>query len=182
MTERSVIKPAMPMWKRITGFAVVGVLLAGLLAALITPAVRNAPSPLVGKAATPFTLELLSGGQGSLSAYRGRVIVLNFWGSWCVPCRAEAPALREFAARYASRGAVLIGVTVKDKPDDARAFLAEFNLTNPNFYDADGRIGVLYGLTGVPETYIIDREGVIRHKYFGPISFETLEQKVKEYL
>ncbi len=85
MTERSVIKPAVPLWKRIAGFAILGVLLAGLLAALLTPTSRNAPSPLVGKPATLFTLELLGGGRQSLSAYRGRVTVLNFWGSWCVP-------------------------------------------------------------------------------------------------
>jgi cytochrome c biogenesis protein CcmG/thiol:disulfide interchange protein DsbE len=185
MTNQTLPKQARPPWIKFAGFTALALLLAGLLAALLVTPARYTPSPLVGQPAAGFTLERLggdSGGMGSLSDYRGKVVVLNFWGSWCAPCRTEAPDLRAFDERNRSKGVALVGVTVKDKPKNSLAFLEEFGLTNPNFDDPIGRVNVEYGLTGVPETYIIDRSGVIRQKFFGPQTLETLERAVKEYL
>jgi cytochrome c biogenesis protein CcmG/thiol:disulfide interchange protein DsbE len=190
MTDQPIPKTARPRWIKFAGFTALALLLAGLLAALLVTPARYTPSPLVGQPAAGFTLERLGGGTGgtgssstgSLADYRGKVVVLNFWGSWCAPCRTEAPDLRAFDDRNRSKGVALVGVTVKDKPKDSVKFLEEFGLTNPNFDDPIGRVNVEYGLTGVPETYIIDRSGVIRQKFFGPQTLETLERAVKEYL
>ncbi|GBD15558.1 Thiol-disulfide oxidoreductase ResA [bacterium HR26] len=134
-----------------------------------------------GRLAPGFTLTTFDGRPMSLAAYRGRTVVLNFWASWCPPCREEAPVLRQFAARHAGGSVVLLGVDVWDKEPDARAFLAEFGLSYPNALDRDGLVSIEYGVSGVPETYVIGPDGRLLGKYTGPVeSVEQLEAIVRE--
>lgn len=135
-------------------------------------------SPLVGQVAPDFTLETLQGGSLKRSSLKGKALIVNFWASWCIPCREEAPLLRATQARYASRGLVILGITVNDKPQDSRKFADEFSLNYPNLIDPKGKTGVDYGVTGVPETYLIDRRGVIVSKKFGPLAAEELERRI----
>lgn len=131
--------------------------------------------------ASSFTLTTFDGQPLSLAEYRGKTVVLNFWASWCPPCREEAPVLRQFAARHAASEIVLLGIDVWDTEADARAFLAEFGLTYPNALDVDGRVSIEYGVSGVPETYVVGPDGRLLGKYTGPVkSVEHLEAIVRE--
>ena len=139
---------------------------------------REVPSPLVGKPAPAFAVEQLadSGKKFSPADMRGKVWVLNVWASWCVSCRQEHPLLVEFAR---ARVAPLIGLDYKDQRGDALRLLKQFG--NPydfSVFDADGRVGIDYGVYGVPETYIIDKAGVIRHKHTGPLTADVLTAKI----
>jgi len=152
--------------------------LVGFLAIGLTRDPRDVPSPLVGKPAPAFTLPQLhdAGKSFSVADMKGRVWLLNVWASWCVACREEHPVLVEFA----KTGQVpIIGLDYKDKVADARQWLDK--LGNPytlTAVDADGRVGIDYGVYGVPETYVIDKQGIIRMKHTGPITSESLNKKI----
>ncbi len=139
---------------------------------------REVPSPLVGKAAPAFTLPTLADPAVQLAAgqMKGQVWVLNVWASWCVPCLAEHPYVTQLAR---TPGVKVIGLNYKDKPADAQAWLRKHgDPYNTIVADRDGRVGIDYGVYGVPETFIIDRAGVIRHKQIGPITPEVLRDKL----
>ena len=144
---------------------------------------REIPSPLIGKPAAPFTLTSFDGAPLSLAALRGRVIVVNFWASWCYPaCYEEAPALARAWEKYKDRGLVMIGIDIQDKDEAARKFLAQFKHTFPNAPDPLGRVSVDYGVYGVPETFFIDRAGRVRWKHVGAVTDDLLRQRVETLL
>ncbi|MCZ8396050.1 DsbE family thiol:disulfide interchange protein [Achromobacter ruhlandii] len=136
---------------------------------------RELPSPLVRRPAPPFTLARLDapGGQFGLDDMRGRVWLLNVWASWCVACRVEHPVL----LRAAREGRIaIVGLDYKDEDSAARAWLAR--LGNPyiaTVLDPRGRLGIDYGVYGVPETFLIDAQGVIRYKHVGPVTQDVLD-------
>jgi cytochrome c biogenesis protein CcmG/thiol:disulfide interchange protein DsbE len=139
---------------------------------------HEVPSPLINKPAPAFQLAQLENPAKTFSAQemRGKVWLLNVWASWCVSCREEHPLLLE----YARSGAVPIyGLNYKDKSDDALSWLAE--LGDPyvlSVSDSDGRVGIDYGVYGAPETYLIDRNGIIRLKHIGPVTRDIWDQKI----
>ena len=136
-------------------------------------------SPLIGNPAPAFELPALGGGPAvSSGAFEGEVLVVNFWASWCVPCRAEAPELEAFARRHAADGVNLVGVVYNDESDKALAFRDEFGLTFPQAVDPGGRAAIDYGVYGVPETYVIDRRGTVMAKLIGATDAATLERVV----
>jgi cytochrome c biogenesis protein CcmG/thiol:disulfide interchange protein DsbE len=153
-------------------------LLVALLAVGLTLNPREVPSPLVGKDAPAFELPQLheSGRRFSPSELRGQVWLLNVWASWCASCRDEHPLLVELAR---SRVVPVYGLNYKDKRDEALRWLVQFG--DPyvlSVADADGRIGIDYGVYGVPETYVIDKAGVIRYKQIGALTPERLKTKI----
>ena len=140
---------------------------------------REVPSPLIGKAAPPFDLPLLQQPDKRFSEKQmlGRVWILNVWASWCPPCLVEHPVVTRVAAAGI---APVIGLNYKDAREEALPWLERNG--NPYqliVFDRDGRIGIDYGVYGVPETYVIDRQGVIRFKHIGPLSAEVVQQKVE---
>jgi cytochrome c biogenesis protein CcmG/thiol:disulfide interchange protein DsbE len=139
---------------------------------------RDVPSPLIDKAAPTFNLSQLSNPQQSVSrdANLGKVWLLNVWASWCVSCRQEHPVLMQLSRT----GEVpIIGLNYKDTRKEAMNWLNDFgNPYNVVGFDSDGRVGTDYGVYGVPETYIIDKQGVIRHKVTGPITPDILRNEV----
>jgi cytochrome c biogenesis protein CcmG/thiol:disulfide interchange protein DsbE len=144
---------------------------------------RDIPSPLVNRPAAPFTLTSYSGEPMSLEAHRGRVVVVNFWASWCYPaCYEEAPVLERNWRAYRDRGVVVLGVDIQDKPEAAKKFIADFSLTFPNALDPTGRISVEYGVYGVPETFFIDARGNIRAKHVGAVTDEVFRREVDRLL
>jgi cytochrome c biogenesis protein CcmG, thiol:disulfide interchange protein DsbE len=121
-------------------------------------------------------------GSGSLGDYRGRVVVLNFWASWCEPCRAESPLLQRWHERLAKRGATVLGVDVQDISDDALAFVDEYGLTYPMLRDGPGEIRDEYGILGLPETFVVDRRGRVAAVARGPVDERFMREHVAPLL
>jgi len=139
---------------------------------------HEVPSPLINKSAPAFEVSQLSEPNKSFSpaSMKGQVWILNVWASWCVACREEHPVLVELAN---SKMAPIIGLDYKDKREDALAMLTRQG--NPyvlSAFDANGRVGIDYGVYGVPETYVIDKTGIIRFKHIGPITMDLLNRKI----
>ena len=144
---------------------------------------RDIPTPLIDRPAAAFTLTSYAGEPMSLEAHRGRVVVVNFWASWCHPaCYEEAPVLERNWRTYRDKGVVVLGVDIQDKEPAAKKFIADFSLTFPNALDTKGKVSVDYGVYGVPETFFIDRRGRIRAKHVGAVSDETFRQHVERLL
>jgi cytochrome c biogenesis protein CcmG/thiol:disulfide interchange protein DsbE len=121
-------------------------------------------------AAPAFALERLDGdGELSLASLRGKAVVLNFWASWCGPCKDEAPLLQQASERWQGKEVVFVGVDVKDFRGDAREFLERYGITYANVYDGKGSTIGRYGVTGYPETYFIDARGKVRYRIAGPV-------------
>lgn len=143
---------------------------------------REVPSPLIGKPAPAFTLPLLgeAGVTKRPADFAGKAWVLNVWASWCVPCRAEHPVLVDLGRRGL---APIVGLNYKDKTTDAQTFLAR--LGNPyaaTLVDVDGRVGIDWGVYGVPETFVIDKAGTIRFKHIGPLTPDVVKDKLEPLL
>jgi cytochrome c biogenesis protein CcmG/thiol:disulfide interchange protein DsbE len=153
-------------------FVVLGVFLA--IGLKLNP--TEIPSPFLGKPAPAFSAATLDNPQQQLTPadLQGKVWLFNVWASWCTSCRAEHPVLNELAKQQA---APIIGLNYKDAREDALNWLNR--LGNPyemSVVDPEGRIGIDWGVYGVPETFVIDKKGVIRHKHTGPVTPETVQQ------
>lgn len=137
-------------------------------------------SPLIGKPAPSFRLPGLDGAEVASAEWSGRVYVVNFWASWCVPCRAEAPHLQSFWERHRAEDVVLVGVVYQDDQDEAEAFRDEFGLTFPQVMDPAGRTALDFGVFGIPETFVVDERGVVMAKLIGGIGPTTLDAVLAE--
>ncbi|MBI1847406.1 MAG: redoxin domain-containing protein [Candidatus Rokubacteria bacterium] len=141
---------------------------------------RDVPSPLVGRPAPAFRLEAYDGPPVALEALRGKVVVVNFWASWCYPaCYEEAPALERGWGAYRDRDVVVVGVDIQDKREAGRKFIKDFRLSFPNAPDPAGKVSIDYGVYGVPETFFIDRAGRIRAKHVGAVTDEVFRARVE---
>jgi cytochrome c biogenesis protein CcmG/thiol:disulfide interchange protein DsbE len=139
---------------------------------------REVPSPLIGKPAPSFQLVQLHDAGKTLATgdLKGRVWLLNVWASWCVSCRVEHPLLLQLAK---TNVVPVYGLDYKDKADDAVAWLAQHgNPYTVSIVDRDGKVGIDYGVYGVPETFLIYKAGVVRYKQIGPLTVEALQQKI----
>ncbi len=115
-----------------------------------------------------FTLPDLGQGKVSLKDFRGKLVLLNFWASWCLPCREEMPAMERLYRRYRDRGFVILGVNLKDDKKSAVSFVRELKITFPIAFDPAGEAGLLYGAWGLPTTYLIDSRGIALARAWGP--------------
>jgi len=155
------------------------IILVAFLGIGLTLNPREPPSPLINKPLPTFTLPQLSEPQKTLSAQDmlGKVWMLNVWASWCVACRIEHPVLVELSRTDPSL--LIYGLNYKDKRDDALKWLARGGNPYPaSLSDTQGLVGIDLGVYGVPETFIIDKQGVIRHKQIGPITPEVLQDTI----
>jgi cytochrome c biogenesis protein CcmG, thiol:disulfide interchange protein DsbE len=121
--------------------------------------------------------EVLSGRRVDLASLRGRPAIVNFWASWCGPCKQEAPELRRFAAQVGHRASV-VGVDWNDRPDNARAFITQSRWRYPVLRDSTGHVGTAYGLQGLPTTFVLNAKGDIVQKLQGPQTVSSLSQAV----
>ena len=136
---------------------------------------RDIRAVTLNKPAPAFTAQKLDGtGTLSLSDYAGKVVVLNFFASWCPPCKEENPALVRVWERYRTSDVVIIGIVYADATDKARAYVTSNGVTWPTVLDADGRIAFAYGVRGPPETYFIGSDGILTDRVIGAISEATL--------
>lgn len=145
----------------------------------------SSPNPREGFLAPDFTLDTLGGEKVTLSELRGKIVVVNIWATWCPPCRAETPALETSYEQYKDLGVVILGVdlTNQDLISDVKAFVQEFSLTYPILLDRDGSVSQLYQIKGLPSTFFINREGIIRTVVVGgPMSETFIRSKIEALL
>ena len=167
----------MPSFVRYLTPLVLFLALAALLYKGLALNPREVPSPLIGKPAPEFSLPELkdTSRQLSHSDFLGKVSLLNVWATWCVSCRAEHPLLMQLARQSVT----IYGLDYKDNREDAKRWLQRFG--DPyvaNAFDADGRVGIDWGVYGTPETFVIDQRGIIRHKHIGPLTEEAIQREI----
>lgn len=152
--------------------AVVGLLVFGLVS-------KGSTGVSVGDSAPDGALpQLEGGGKGSLAEYRGKWVLVNFWASWCGPCKQEAPTLEKFQQQHGGARFTVLGIDSRDLTSDGRGFVRRFGLSYPQLRDGDGATAHDYGTTGVPENFLVDPNGKVRLLVHGPVDAEYLEQSV----
>ncbi len=184
--ETAPAAPSWVAWTRRAGFGFVLVVALALVFILGYAVINKEEKAAVGaervtRDAPDFTINLFSGGTFTLSAYRGKPVLVNFWASWCGPCREEAPVLEQAWKTYRDKGVVFIGVDVMDGRADALGFIDEFGITYPNGPDESNVYGD-YGGTGVPESYFIDRDGKVVIKFAGAMNAQQITAFLEEIL
>lgn len=148
----------------------------------------NATRPEAGQKAPGFTMSFFNGyewegqEQVSLDDLQGNVVIVNFWASWCVECRLEADLLEQTWRRYQDQGVIFVGIAYSDVEPNAKEYLREFNVTYPNAPDLRTAISADYEITGVPETFFIDRDGVIQHVQIGPVNAAMMNSIIARLL
>lgn len=172
---------------RAGGFSPVAILMV-LIALMMIGVVawgiyQNSQSQPDSGAAPNFALPLMTEeGVFSLAGHEGQVVVVNFWGSWCGPCRREAPMLQNAYLHYQDQGVVFVGIAIKDIERDALAYIDEFNITYPNVMDLGGEVEDAYRVEGVPETFVIDRNGEIVEFFYAQPSEIDFYAAIEEAL
>ena len=149
-------------------------ILAGCLALFIT-ACGERPVATVGKPAPDFDTLDLDGKVWSLSKLKGKVVFINFWATWCSPCREEMPSMQRLYTKLPKDKFEMIALFNNDKKPAVRKFVSQLGLTFPILSDEHNFAGTKYGLTGLPETFIVDKQGVIREKIIGPAKWDSPE-------
>lgn len=185
-------EPSLPSRKRRWEILMMMSLAAGILwtffsrvPSAVGAPLSSSPSPREGFFAPDFTLDTLQGEQVKLSDLRGKIVVVNFWTTWCPPCRAETPALETSYESYEDSGVIILGVNLTDQDSlkDIESFVQEFGLTYPILLDRDGSVGLMYQLSGLPTTFFINREGIIRTVVVGgPMSETFIRSKIEAIL
>jgi cytochrome c biogenesis protein CcmG, thiol:disulfide interchange protein DsbE len=156
--------------------AVVGLLAFGLLSKGSAGVARGEAAP------TGALPRLQGGGSGSLAEYRGRWVLVNFWASWCVPCKEEAPALERFQRAHGGSDFTVLGIDSRDLSGDGLEFVRRYGLSYPQLRDGDGDAAHDYGTTGVPENFLVDPRGRVRVALPGPVGAEWLREEVAPLL
>lgn len=162
--------------------ALAAVAFLALLGFGLTRDARELPSALVGEEAPVASGQTLSGDSLSLADLRGEVVVLNFWASWCVPCRAEHGVLRRVERAYGGDGVQVVGVVYQDGRDAAVRFMERLGGEWPSLVDPGSRIAIDFGVYGVPETYFISPDGTVARKHVGPVTWDMVRSTVDSLL
>ena len=176
----------MRLSRKAAGLVAFGLAVAGFVALLAwgllnqSPVTGKSGSTRLHKPAPEFTLPLFEGDQLTLSEQSGRPVVINFWASWCVPCRLEARDLEEAWRSYRDRNVLFVGVQTQDTEEEGRAYLSEFAVTYPNVMDGDGKVTVDYGVIGLPVTFFVDEGGIVVHRWVGAIDGARLTGWIEE--
>lgn len=137
---------------------------------------------MVHRPAPGFILTTFKGDKISLADLRGKPVVINFWASWCPPCRIEAPLLERTWRAYKDRGLIFLGINIQDRQEDALNYMREFDITFPNGPDPTGEIAIDYGVSGLPVTFFIDRKGQVVRRWVGAVENSVLTSAIEEIM
>lgn len=187
MTQ-SQLSPRKRRWEVIMAVSIAAGILwtaASRVPSAVGAPLSSSPSPREGFLAPDFTLDTLDGNKVTLAQLRGKIVVVNLWATWCLPCRAETPTLEKSYEQYKDSGVVILGVdlTSQDSVSDVKSFIQEFKLTYPILLDQAGDVGYLYQLKGIPTTFFINRQGIIRTMVVGgPMSETFIRSKIEALL
>lgn len=140
----------------------------------------QAPSQLVGKPAPEFVLESFNGEEVKLSDFRGKTVLVNFWASWCHPCREEAPLLERAYMSLSGRQVEFIGINIMDDRKSAEEYIKSFGGTFVNIHDPENRIHLDYGVGGVPETFFVNPDGIVTGKHRGPLTEKMIMSYIED--
>jgi len=168
--------------------AITGIIFIGFIGLLVWGLLNKKPITglsgitMVNRPAPDFTLTTFEGKTLSLADSKGRPIVLNFWASWCPPCREEASLLERTWRVYKNRGVIFMGVDVQDRKEDALNYIREFDITYPNGPDPTGEIAIDYGVSGLPVTFFVSRKGAIVRRWVGAIEESVLVRSTEEIM
>jgi cytochrome c biogenesis protein CcmG/thiol:disulfide interchange protein DsbE len=171
--------------KNLSSCPVLAILVLALLALVLqacSPESGSASSDRaeIGKPAPDFTLQDLDGNTVRLSDFRGKVVFLNFWATWCPPCRAEMPAIETLHRKYRDGDVVVLGIDLRESASTVRAFVEEGGYTWTFLLDTTGRVGSMYQVRGIPASYFVDRKGIIRAVAIGGMTGATMEAKLAQ--
>jgi peroxiredoxin len=148
--------------------------------------VQPVPAPVatadIGQMAPPLRLPLVGGGEMDLGAYRGRPVILSFWATWCEPCKAEMPAFERAQQRHRDRGLAVLGVDFQEHDEEIAAFMSQIGVTFPSLVDRNGDVARQWRATGLPTTFLIDRQGIIRDVRVGAFTDEMLAERLTRIL
>jgi cytochrome c biogenesis protein CcmG/thiol:disulfide interchange protein DsbE len=164
-------------WRRVLVPALIGLPTLVLLVVFFGTEPSRDPQTLVGQPAPPFTLRTLDGETLDSKSFAGKPMVINFWSTWCVPCKQEHPGLQQAAKQHQDQ-VTFLGVVYQDELGAARAYLKREGTTYRHLVDPGSRVAGDYGLTGVPETFFIDAAGIVRYHQIGPISAPQLIERL----
>ncbi len=163
----------------LASLALVALLVYGVVgvggSSTLDDAVKSGEKPPAPDRALP----LLAGGEGSIADWRGKPVIVNFWASWCDPCKDEAPLMERAHARLKAKGGTVLGVTVSDATDDSKAFMEKYGLSFPSLRDVDGELAEDFGTSGVPESFAVDAEGRVVAVSRGQVSREFVDDALR---
>lgn len=165
--------------------SIIAILVAvAIVALLVFGLISKGNSRLaVGEAApSPMLPKLDEAGSGSLKEYRGKWVLVNFWASWCIPCRNEAPALEQFQREHGGKNFTIVGIDTQDLSDDGTKFAKQNGLSYPQLHDGNGETGHEFGTTGVPENYLLEPNGRLAWAVAGPVDAKILSEDVTPLL
>lgn len=182
--EKSILNSSLPKkdWRALLGRILAFTFVLGLLAFFAFGLAKANKGPRESGPAPDFSLTGFDGQKVTLSELRGKVVIINFWASWCIPCRQEAAYLEQTWRKYKDKGVVFIGVDYVDTEKEARAYIKEFDITYINGPDLKTRISDAFNIKGVPETYFVSKDGILRGVHIGPLESPQLDQKIEELL
>lgn len=168
--------------------AIAAIIIAGFLGLLLWGMLNREPITglsgvtMIDRPAPDFKLTTFDGATISLADLRGKPVVINFWASWCPPCRIEAPLIERARRVYKNRGPVFLGVNIQDREEDALSYIREFDITYPNGPDPHGEIAIDYGVSGLPVTFFVTREGQILRRWVGALEKNVLFGAIEEII
>jgi cytochrome c biogenesis protein CcmG/thiol:disulfide interchange protein DsbE len=171
---------------RRSAIAIAAFLIIGFLGLLVWGLLNKEPLTglsgvtMVNRPAPGFALKTFEGNPIALANFRGRPVVINFWASWCPPCREEAPLIERTWRAYKNRDLIFLGVNIQDRKEDALNYMREFDITYPNGPDPTGEISIDYGVSGLPVTFFVSRDGKVVRRWVGALEHSVLNRSIEE--
>ena len=152
----------------------------GAIALAAVGCAASGPAPVVGRPAPDFKLGSVDGGQLSLSGLAGQPVVVNFFATWCTPCKKELPAFQALSSQHADRGLTFLLVDMQEDPDDVAVFLGDLNVHLPAVVDGSGEVGKTYRVRGLPSTFFVGRDGLIKATQLGELDDQALQSGISK--